>query len=337
MCYALGVRQGQPRAEAFMKWMFVAAAIVSFASPSGAETAGERVYRLGHLAQSREAIGVTRSLTFPELAKLGFSEGRNLVVLDRFGEDAEMPRLVRELLDAKVDVIIAIGPSALTDAAKATKAIPIIGYGSDPTKIGLADSLARPGGNVTGVAILISELDAKRFDLLRQAVPSARRFAALLSPLSPQRAETEQELRRSATDAGVALQVLYAAGPTDYAARFVSMRDAKPEALVIAANSTFYRDGAQLAALALEAGLPTVCEWAEMAQMGCMLGYGPDRTELRRRVAHFVARILRGAAAAELPIERPTHFQFAINLTIARKLGVSIPAELVARADTLIE
>lgn len=320
-----------------MKWMFAAAAIVSLASPSCAETAGDRVYRLGHLAQSREAIELTRKATFPELAKLGFGEGRNLVVIDRFGEDSEMPRLVRELLDGKVDAIIAIGPSALTEAAKATKTIPIVGYGSDPTKIGLAHSLARPGGNVTGVAILIAELDAKRFDLLRQALPSARRFAALVSPLSPQHQETERELRKSAADAGAALQVLHAAGPADYAAQFAAMRAAKPEALVIAANAIFYRDGAQLAALALAAGLPTVCEWAEMAQMGCMLGYGPDRNELRRRVAHYVARILRGASPAELPVERPTHFQFAVNLQIARKLGVTIPADLVARADTVIE
>jgi putative tryptophan/tyrosine transport system substrate-binding protein len=320
-----------------MRWLVLLAAIACFASPSGAQTSGERIYRLGHLAESKDAIDVTRKVTLPELAKLGFSEGRNLVVLDRVGEGAEVPRFVQEMLQARVDAIIAIGPSALTDAAKATRTVPIIGFGSDPTKIGLAASLARPGGNVTGIAILIAELDAKRFDLLRQAVPSARRFAALISSLSPQRAETELELRKSATDAGTTLQVLYAARPADYAARFASMRAARPQALVIAANATFYRDGVQLAALALEAGLPTVCEWAEMAQMGCLLGYGPDRAELRRRLAHFVARIFKGAMPADLPVETPTRFEFAINLKVARALGVAIPADLQARADYVVE
>lgn len=318
-----------------MKWL--ATCLMLLAAPALAQTGGERVFRLGHLAQSKEAIDFTRNFTVPELARLGFSEGRNLVILHRFGEDAEMPRLAQELLHARVDAIIAIGPSALTDAANATKTVPIIGYGSDPTKIGLAASLARPGGNVTGVAILISELDVKRLELLRQAVPSARRFAALISSFSPQRVETEQELRKSAAEGGATLQVLYAAGPADYASRFASMRAAGAHALVIAANATFYRDGAQLAALALAAGLPTVCEWAEMAQKGCMLGYGPDRTELRRRLAHQIARILRGAAPADVPVERPTHFQFAINLGVARKLGLTIPPELLARADSLIE
>jgi putative ABC transport system substrate-binding protein len=201
----------------------------------------------------------------------------------------------------------------------------------------LATSLGRPGGNVTGVIILISELDAKRFDLLRQAVPSARRFAALISSLSPQRAGTERELRKFAAETGITLQVLYAAGPAEYSARFVSMRAARAQALVIAANATFYRDGAQLAALALDAGVPTVCEWAEMAQLGCMLGYGPNRTELRRRLAHYIARIFRGAAPADIPVEIPTHFEFAINQKVARTLGITIPADLLARADNVIE
>lgn len=318
-----------------MKWLGLG--LMLLAAPAWAQSGGERVFRLGHLAQSKESIDLTRKITFPELAKLGFSENRNLVVLDRFGDDAEMPRLVQEVLQAKVDAIVAVGPSALTDAAKATKTVPIIAYGSDPTKIGLAASLARPGGNVTGVIILISELDAKRFDLLRQAVPSARRFAALISSSSPQHAQTERELRISSAEAGTTLQVLYAAGPTDYAARFTSMRVAGAQALVIAASATFYRDGAQLAALALEAGLPTVCEWAEMAQRGCMLGYGPDRTELRRRLAHYIARIFRGAAPADLSVEVPTHFEFAINLRVARTLGITIPADLQARADYVVE
>ncbi len=320
-----------------MRWLVFLVTVCVFAATSRTETNGERVFRLGQLAPSQWSIDVTRRVTLPELAKLGFSEGRNLVIIERFGEDAEMPRLAKELLLAKVDAIVAVGPGALLAASAATKSIPIVSFGSDPTQIGLATSLAHPGGNVTGVVILVSELDAKRLDLLHQAVPSARRFAALVSSLSPQRAATVRELHKLASNTGIALQALFAAGPPDYPAAFASMRAAGVEALVIGANSIFYRDGAQLATLALEARLPTICEWADMAELGCLIGYGPDRNELRRRLAHYIAQVLRGAATASLPIETPTRFEFAINLRVARSLGLKIPADLLARADSLIE
>src|SRR5271166_749279 len=125
------------------------------------------------------------------------------------------------------------------------------------------------------------------------------------------------------------------ASPTP--AAFAAMRAAAAQGLVIVANPTFYRDAASLAQLALEAGLPTVCEWAEMAQSGCMLGYGPNRPELRRRLAHFVARIFQGAAPGDLPIEQPTHYEFVINLKTANALGLTLPPSILARADEVIE
>ena len=201
----------------------------------------------------------------------------------------------------------------------------------------LCDKPRPPGGNVTGIAILAAELDGKRLDLLHEAVPAARRIAALMLPAAPLRRASEEELRAAAASTGVELLVFDAAGPGEYPAAFAAMRAGGARALVIVADPTFNRDAESLARLALKTGLPTVCEWAEMARSGCLLGYGPSRPELRRRLAYFVARIFQGAAPSDLPIEQPTHFEFTINLKTAKALGLTIPPSLLARADEVIE
>ncbi len=297
-----------------------------------------RVYKIANLAPSELSIHFTRDVTLTELAKLGFVEGRNLVVLDRVGGEAAMPRLVQEVLDAKVDAIIAVGNEALASAGRATKTVPIIGFGPDPLAMGFAASLARPGGNVTGVVILGAELDAKRLDLLHQAVPAARRIAALMVPAAaPQRQPSAREMRRYAAESGIALQIVDTTASAQYARAFADIRAARAEALVVTGSAYFFRDTELIARLALEAGLPTVCEWGDAARMGCMMGYGPNRTELRRRVAHYVASVLTGTSPGVLPIEIPTYFEFVINLKVARALKVTIPANLLARADALVE
>jgi putative ABC transport system substrate-binding protein len=305
--------------------------------PFGASTAGERIYRLGELAVSAASLEITRSMTLPQLAKLGFDEGRNLILEERAGDADAMPGLARELLVTKPDVIMAIGADAIRAATEATTEVPIVMFGASPVGKGLAASLARPGGNVTGVVILATELDGKRLDLLREAVPQARRIAALLLPSAPLRPASEREMREVAASTGVELLPFDAGGPEDYPAAFTAMRATGAQGVVVMANATFNRDAALIARLALEAGLPTVCEWAEMAQSGCLLGYGPSRTELRRRIAYLIAQIFRGAAPGDLPIEQPTHYEFAVNLTTAKALGLTIPQSILARADEVIE
>jgi putative ABC transport system substrate-binding protein len=307
------------------------------ACPLGASTAGERVYRLGELAVSAASLEITRSVTLPELATLGFDEGRNLILEERAGDAAAMPGLARELLLTKPDVIMAIGADAIRAATEATTEVPIVMFGASPVGKGLAASLARPGGNVTGVVILATELDGKRLDLLRETVPQARRIAALLLPSAPLRQASEREMRDVAASTGVELLPFDAGGPEDYPAAFAAMRAAGAQAVVVMAHQAFNRDAALIAGLALEAGLPTVCEWAEMAQTGCLLGYGPSRTKLRRRTAHLVAQILRGAAPGDLPIEQPTHYEFAVNLKTAKALGLTVPQSILGRADEVIE
>ena len=298
---------------------------------------GERVFRLGHLAPTKASIDVTRSVTLPELAKLGFSEGRNLVVLDRFGDEAAMPGLMQELLAARIDAVLAIGSEAMLAASAATSAVPVVVFGADFLARGQAANLARPGGNVTGVVILGPELEAKRLQLLYQAVPAARRVATIMHSSSLQRASIERQMRAFAAENGLTLLVFDAAGPPDYPAAFAAMRAARADALVIGSHPILFRDARTLAQLALGIGLPTICQWAEMAASGCLIGYGPSRDQLRRQVAHQVARIFQGVVPADLPIETPTHFELAINLKTARTLGLNIPLELLARADEVIE
>lgn len=307
--------------------------LIAGALPARAQTP-DRIFRLGHLANSAVSEALTRQVTLPELAKLGFVEGRNLVFDARVGESATMPGLMGELLAARPDAVVAVGPAAMLPAAAATRTVPIVTFGGDPIEHGLAQSYARPGGNVTGVVILISELEPKRLSILREAVPDRRRVAVLTSPAT---AIGEAALRKAAGSLGVELLTFPVAAPADYPAAFVAMRAAGAEALLISATSEFNRDGKQLAALALEARLPTVCEWADMAHAGCLIGYGPDRTALRKRMAAQIALIFRGAAPGDIAIERPTAFEFAVNQKIAKSLELNIPFSVLAQADDVIE
>ena len=304
------------------------------AMPARAQ-APARVYRLGHLANSVDTERYTRETTLPELARLGFVEGRNLVFDAHNGASAQLPALMGELLAAKPDAVIAVGDAAVLAAAAATRTVPIVGFGGDMVKLGLAQSHARPGGNVTGVSILTDKLDVKRLSILRETVPDRRRVAALLS--TTQRALIEPALRKAAPGLGVELHVFPVAEPADYRGAFAAMRTAGAEALIIGAAPEFFRDAKQLAALALEARLPTVCEWADLAREGCMIGYGPSRLELSKRRAAQIAQIFRGAAPGEVAIELPTVFEFAINQKIARSLGLTIPPLVLAQADEVIE
>jgi putative ABC transport system substrate-binding protein len=316
-----------------MKWLLLF--LFAFSMPVAAQNTGERLYRLGELAATAESIEVTRRTALPELAKFGFREGYNLVLDERVGDRVAMPGLARALVLGKPDAIIAIGIDAVRAVHEATRTVPIVTFGPDPVQAGFAASYARPGGNVTGVTLFAVELDGKRLDLLHSAVPTARRMAALLLRAGP--GGSDEEMRMVAANIGVELIVFDADGPDDYLAAFAAMRSAGMQALVIHANPFFYRDAALLSGLALEAGLPTICEWADMAQSGCLLGYGPSRSDLRRQLAHQVARIFQGAAPGDLPVERPTKFELAINLKTAKALSLTLPPSFLARADEVIE
>jgi putative tryptophan/tyrosine transport system substrate-binding protein len=302
-----------------------------------AQTGSEKIYRLGHLAVAEASVELTVQNTLPALQKLGFEVGRNLVFDSRLASPDELGAAARALVATKPDVIVAIGGEALRAIGAATRTVPIVVYGPDVVAEGFARSLARPGGNVTGVVILSGELDAKRLELLREAVPAARRIAALRGQITREREASEQALRTIAAKAGFEIQFYHAHRHEEYSAAFAAMRVAGVEALAIGASPVFFRDTSRLVVLAQEARLPTVCEWPSMAKAGCLLGYGPDQSGIRRRLADYIARIFRGEAPGEMPIEQPTKLDLVVNLKTAKALGLVVPESLVIRAGEVIE
>ena len=284
------------------------------------------------------AVERLRALMLRALARQGFVEGRNLVLEVRTGAAAELPALAEELLATKPDAVLANGSVAIAAVREHSNTVPIVGaaIGGDPVAAGFAVSLARPGGNVTGSLMLAPELDAKGLELLHQAVPTARRIAAFgTSPMAAR--ENFAQVGEAAHALGVELSAFYAEVPADYPAAFAAMRSAGAQALAILSAPDFFTNASTLAVLALEAELPTACEWREMAEQGCLLGYGPNLAQLYGRTAYYAARIFRGAAPGDLPIEQPIHYEFAVNLKTAKALNLAIPPAILARADDVIE
>ena len=306
-------------------------------SSASAQATG-RNYRIAVISPGEAGTEAFRNVTLRELARLGFVVGSNLTVTTHAGLPARMPELAREAIATRPDVVVAVSTVAILAVKEASSTVPIVMsfIGEDPIAKGLADSLARPGGSATGVAMLAAQMDGKRASLLHEFVPAARRIA-ILTGRPPRHAEGAAEAQRVARNLGLETNVFYADEPADYVAAFAGMRTARSEALVIISAPDFFRDAALLARLALEAGLPTVCEWASMAHDGCLIGYGPDFAALWRRPAEYVGRILRGEKPGELPIEQPTLFEFAVNIKTAKALGLTIPETTLLRAEEVIE
>jgi putative ABC transport system substrate-binding protein len=306
-------------------------------TPVEGQTLG-KIYRVGVLSQASLSFRAVRSVVIPELAKFGFVEGGNLMVDLRAGNEDVLTRAAHEIMDQPPDAILAIGTSAIRVARRTTSTIPIIIFGGqDAVAEGLVESISHPGGNITGVVILSTALDAKRLELLHEAVPAARRIAILLYSHSPIRTEEERQLRVAAVNSGVDILIFEAAGPDEYPTVFAAMRAASAQALVIGANASFFAETEKLTALALEAQLPTACQWAVMAEQGCLIGYGPNRTNLYQVAAGQLARVLQGVLPERIPIEQPALFELALNLQTARTLGLDLPLSIIVQADKVVE
>jgi putative tryptophan/tyrosine transport system substrate-binding protein len=297
----------------------------------------EKVYRLAVLSPNPRAMEYVRSIALVQLAKQGFVEGRNLRVDARFGEVDALPRLASELAALSPDVVFASSNVAVDAMLASSKTAPIVMFGQDPVGSGYAQTLARPGGRVTGVAILTADLDVKRLELLRDVIPSARHVAVLLHTTASGNDLREKTLNELATRHGLAIAYYYVSRSADYGPAFGAMREAGAELLVVSANTHFARDAATIAAMAGEARVASVCEWQEMAASGCLLGYGPSLSELYRLSGNYIARILKGANPGELPIEQPSNFELGVNMRVARALGVTFPPTLLLRADEVTE
>ncbi len=302
----------------------------------------KRVYRLGFLspAHSPAASIPSSSNLVPQLLRdSGYLEGQNLRVERRFAEGKlnRLPQLAKELVELRMDVIVAVSPTAIQPALDATKNIPIVmGFGKDPVRDGLIDSLAKPGGNITGVVVAPEDvLAGKRLELIKEAVPRAE-IIALLATNEPSSRLQIQEAQKAAPSLGVKVLVIELQNG-DYDRAFQSMIGKKSDALFVLASPILNAERDRIIQLTAKHRLPAIYEWPEHSDVGGMMAYGSSLAGLSRRVAWYVERILKGAKPADLPVEQPTKFELVINLKAAKQIGLTIPANVLARADRVIQ
>ena len=320
---------------------FLAGAAGLLAAPlaAGAQEAG-RAYRLGFLSPGAPPPPGTSTAILhliEGLRELGYVEGQNLVIERRYaeGETDRLPGLARELVRIPAEVIVAVATAV--DAAKdATKTVPIVmGFATDPVGRGLVSSLARPGGNITGVTYSVGGgINQKRLELLKEAVPRAARIAALAGRDTSQL--MRQETQKAASALGVKLIVVEVRGG-EYERAFATMVAERADALAVMGSSILNADRRRIIGLVARHRLPAIYEWREHAEEGGLMAYGVSNRDLYRRVATFVDRIFKGANPATLPIEQPTVFELVINLRTAKALGLTIPPSVLLRADHVIE
>ena len=270
------------------------------------------------------------------LAARGYVEGGNLRLDYRFadGDRRRFPEMAAALLKEKASVIVVFSDPAARAAQRASDTIPIIAVVSDFVAAGLGASLAKPGGNVTGVSMLEPELEGKRIEILKEILPTARRLALLNDSSARQPLHAVEDAARAL---GVSLQTVNVSSPAEFAAAFDALRAGGAEAVNIAGSSMLFNFRNEVGALALKRKLPAICEWPEMAAAGCLASYGTSLRELYDTLAELTEKILKGASPAELPARQPTKFELIFNLKVAREIGVEIPPPILARADEVIE
>jgi len=313
-------------------------------SPVAAEAQqAAKVARIGYLAGSLAGAPHAREAFRQGLRDLGYVEGGNVVIEYRSaeGKPERLPALAAELVALKVDVIVVSGTPQALAARQATRTLPIVFAAvADPVGGGLVTSLARPGGNVTGLPLLAPELVGKCLELLKQAVPGVTRVAVLWQP-GGSGERTEKDMLKGAEAAGralgVRLQFVEARGPADFDRAFSDMTRARADALTVLPSNMFFFERRRLGALAAKNRLSAVYPLREFVDVGGLMSYGAEVADNFRRAAGYVDKILKGAKPGDLPVEQPTKFELAINLQTAKALGLTIQQSVLARADHVIE
>ena len=274
------------------------------------------------------------------LRDLGWVEGKNISIEYRYaeGRSDRLPDLAADLVRLKVDVIVASTTADALAVQKATRAIPIVMAGAaDPVASGLVESLARPGGNVTGLSPMTAELGGKRLELLKEVVPKLSRVAVLWNPQVAGSTLSWKELQLPARQLGVQLHSLEVRSPDDFDQAFEDATRARAGALFITSAPLMVMNLKRIGGLAAKSRLPSTYQWSEFADAGGLVTYGTDRADLFRRAATYVDKILKGAKPGDLPIDRATRFELVINLKTAKALGITIPQSILVRADRVIE
>ena len=312
------------------------------AAPLAAEAQQQptKTARIGYLSP-RSGPSIQDEAFRQGLRELGYIEGTNISLEYRWADwkTERMSAFAAELVGLKVDVIVATGGTAWVLVAKrATTTIPIVFTTGDPVRGGLVASFDRPGGNLTGVALLTDELNVKRLQLLKEAVPDVARVAVLVNPANVSTGKVLNDLEGAAQTLSVKLQVLKARGPRDIDEAFSALTKERPGAVLVLNDPMLFAQRVRIVDLAKKNRLPAAYEWREFADAGGFLSYGASITDIHRRlVTTYVDKILKGAKPADLPVQQPTKFELVINLKTAKALGLTIPPSILARADHVIE
>jgi putative tryptophan/tyrosine transport system substrate-binding protein len=321
---------------------FITGIAVSAAMPLAAQAQEPgRIYRLAFMIPSPRQAPATIAF-FDELHRNGFSEGQNLAVIpDGFDADYEhVAELAASLVKAGPDAIIAGPQIALRALQSLTHTIPLIGISEDMVAEGLVTSLARPGGNITGISLLSPELDGKRQDILIEAVPAARRIGAIADTNTAPLYHL-QALENAAHSRGVELAVFRVSGPKEITTSIDAAKASGVEALNFLSSPLFSVPGSQNNRVVIDrvaaVRLPSIFQFPETAEAGALAGYGPRVTDLYRQRARITVQVLRGTKPADIPVQQPDRFELVINLKAAKAIGLEVPATLVARADKLID
>ncbi len=331
----VGILRVSPPIVAILVVQLFAVSLAAEAPP------GAKKPSIGFLGNSSPAGDADWVEAFQQgLRDAGYVEGQSIAIEYRWaqGKPERFPDLAAEMIRLKVDVIVT-GVDRSTQAAQAaTKSIPIVmAIASDPVALGFVASLARPGGNITGLSLQFQDLPGKRLQLLTEAVPKAKRVAVLWDPTEPGRRDTLRQVEVAARGLGLELQPLEVRSPAELDSAFTNMTRGAAAAVLVLESPRFGAQRRRIAELTLRSRLPAMCVQWRYAEDGCLMSYGASFTDLHRRAASFVDKILKGAKPADLPVEQPTKFELVINAKTAKTLGLTIPSSLLLRADKVIE
>ena len=318
-------------------WL-LATVLLTTAPP--AEAQPTKVPRIGYLTGVSLSAFAARTEAFRQgLRELGYIEGKNIIVEYRYAEGKldRLPALATELVHLKLNVIVTGGSPATLAAKEATATIPIVMAGdADPVGSGVVASLAQPGGNITGLSTLATETSGKRLELLKEILPRLSRVAVFGTSTYPGNTEALKEMELAAGAVGVKLQSIDVLNPKDIATAFHEATKGRADAILVLASSVLFSQRTQIADLAIKSPVPAIYPGGEWVEDGGLMSYGVSITGLYRRAATYVDKILKGAKPADLPVEQPTKFEFVVNLKTAKQIGLTIPPNVLARADKVI-
>ncbi|MGH7341076.1 MAG: ABC transporter substrate-binding protein [Candidatus Rokuibacteriota bacterium] len=300
-----------------------------------------RLFRIGFLGNSTAALEANLVEPFRDgLRELGYEEGRNIRIEYRWAEAnyERFPALINELIALNVDVIVAAGTPPALAVKKTTASVPMVAVAiGDPVGTGVVASLARPGGNITGLTSIAADLEGKRLELLRQVLPELSHVAVLWNPLSPFSVVAEREAQAAARTLRMKVSSLGVRTSQELDDALATFARERPGALLVVADRVFLHNRSRIVSVSAQLRLPGVYAYRELVEAGGFMSYGPSYADMHRRAATYVDKILKGAKPGDLPIERPRKFELIINLKTAKALGLTIPPSLLVRADQIID